>query len=114
MSEQILWAIRNGDLDQLKALKFDANELLMAGRYPLHVAADYGHVDVGDYLIQQGANVNQLDKHGISPLLCAIFEHHTQFVKLLLKHGADKNTKMPDGRTCYDVAESDEIRQLLK
>ena len=35
-------------------------------------------------LIAQGANVNAVDKHGISVILAAIWEGHTDCVKFLL------------------------------
>lgn len=69
----------------------------------LHYAADYGQSEVVSYLISRGANVNvsyrwtpnniflnktsvqqAVDKHGISPLLAAIWEGHTNCVKILL------------------------------
>lgn len=55
------------------------------GRPPLLYAADYGQLEVIDYLVSKGANVNATDKHGISPLLAAIWEGHTACVKLLLQ-----------------------------
>lgn len=38
--------------------KFDVNAQISAGRSPIHFAADYGHVDLIEYLVKQGANVN--------------------------------------------------------
>ena len=31
---------------------------------PLHLAADNGHVDVAKVLVQYGANVDAVDRHG--------------------------------------------------
>lgn len=59
--DSVMWAIKNGDLDQVKELieqkQFNVNEEI-AGRYPIHFAADYGQSDVLKYLISKGANVN--------------------------------------------------------
>ena len=76
---------------------FDVNAELLNGRNPLHYAADYGQVDVIEYLLTKGANIDvsgvsyditillQLpDKHGITALLAAIFEGHTECVRLLI------------------------------
>lgn len=38
--------------------KFDVNAQISSGRSPIHFAADYGHVDLIEYLVKQGANVN--------------------------------------------------------
>lgn len=53
------------------------------------------------------------DKHGISPLLAAIWEGHTTCVRVLLENGASKDGKAPDGTSYIDAAEKNEIRELL-
>ena len=56
------------------------------GRSPCHYAADYGQLDVLKYLVEaKGADVNARDKHGISVVLAAIWEGHTQCVKYLIE-----------------------------
>ena len=55
------------------------------GRSPLHYAADYGQIEVLQYLVSKGANGNAKDKHGISVLLAAIWEGHTNCVKFLIQ-----------------------------
>lgn len=53
------------------------------------------------------------DKHGISPILAAIWEGHTQCVRLLLANGATKTGSAPDGTSYLDSADKNEIRELL-
>lgn len=53
------------------------------------------------------------DKHGITPLLAAIWEGHTECVSILLRGGADKNGSAPDGTAYKDAAEKDEIKVLI-
>lgn len=59
--DRIMWAIKNGDLDQVKEIieekQFNVN-LEIAGRYPIHYAADYGQTDVLNYLLSKGADVD--------------------------------------------------------
>ena len=55
------------------------------GRSPLHYAADYGQTEVLQYLVSKGGNANAKDKHGISVVLAAIWEGHTNCVKFLLQ-----------------------------
>lgn len=83
------------------------------GRTPLHYASDYGQLDVLEYLITKGADVNALDKHGISCILAAIWEGHTNCVKLLLDSGAKKNGVTPDGSSYIDATDKQEIKFLL-
>lgn len=59
--DSIIWAIKNGDLDQVKELveqnSFNVNQAITT-RSLIHYAADYGQADVLRYLITKGADVN--------------------------------------------------------
>lgn len=55
-----------------------------------------------------------VDKHGISALLAAIWEGHTECVKLLIESGADTQGTTPDGKSYIEVADKEEIKNLLK
>ncbi|XP_078346596.1 myotrophin-like [Oculina patagonica] len=118
MGEELVWACKNGDLDQVKAIVdkpgFNIDGELLNGRNGLHFAADYGQKEVIEYLLSKGANINLPDRHGITPLLASIFESKTACVQLLLEKGANKNLKAPDGSSYFDCAETDDIKSLLK
>ena len=55
------------------------------GRTAMHLAADYGQLEVLEYIASQGADINAKDKHGISVILAAIWEGHANCVKFLLE-----------------------------
>lgn len=93
--------------------QIDVN-LPIEGRPPIHYASDYGQKEIVEYLISRGANVNATDKFGITALLAAIWEGHTECVRLMIQNGADKNGTTPDGKPYLDVAEKPEIIQLLQ
>ena len=122
------------------------------GRLALHYAGDYGQLEVAKFLISkvcnmslmsivktnqnhfQGAKIDATDKHGITPVLAAIWEGHTACVKYLLDNvrivivmsnascvmlmsvfqGASKSGKAPDGSSYIEAAEKEEIKALLK
>jgi len=84
------------------------------GRPLILYAADFGQEPIISYLLTKGANVNAKDKHGISALLAAIWEGHTECVRLLLSKGASKDGSSPDGKSYLESAEKDEIRELLQ
>ncbi|XP_062513154.1 myotrophin-like [Corticium candelabrum] len=115
MGEPLVWAVKNGDLDQVKSLAptVDLNKELINGRMAIHFAADYGQKDVIEYLITRKADVNIPDKHGITPLLAAVFEDHAECVRLLIQNGARKDGKAPGGQSYIDCAESDAVRRAL-
>jgi len=113
----LAWAVKNGDLDQVKELVegkgADVNQTI-DGRLPLHYASDYGQLEVLQYLAEKGAKLNEMDKHGISPLLAAVWEGHTHCVKFLLDKGASKAGTAPDGTSYVEAAEKEEIKALLR
>ena len=59
------------------------------GDTPLVSAIKRGKVEMGKFLIERGANVNLEVPEQRTPLNRAIFNEDTEFVKLLLKNGAD-------------------------
>ncbi|XP_007445460.2 myotrophin, partial [Python bivittatus] len=62
----------------------DVNRTLEGGRKPLHYAADCGQLEILEFLLLKGADINAPDKHSITPLLSAVYEDHMSCVKLLL------------------------------
>jgi ankyrin repeat protein len=57
----------------------------------LYAARD-GRFDEARLLVAAGADVNQPEANGISPLLMAILNNHLELAKFLLDHRADLNT----------------------
>ncbi|MFH4980558.1 hypothetical protein AB6A40_007267 [Gnathostoma spinigerum] len=112
--ETISWIIKNGDLCAVKKNIDSGNvNMVIDGRNPIHIAADYGHPEIVEYLISSGADINALDIHGMTPLLAAVFEGHKNIIKLLLAKGARKDILAPDGRMVVDCAEQDDVKQIL-
>ena len=71
------------------------------------------HFDITGLTFVQNTQVNAKDNFGNTALLNAVYEGHTEAVKELLKLGAKKDVKGPDGKTPKEAAEKDEIRQLF-
>lgn len=92
----------------------DVNRTLEGGRKPLHYAADCGQLEILEFLLLKGADINAPDKHNITPLLSAVYEGHVSCVKLLLSKGADKTVKGPDGLTAFEATDNQAIKALLQ
>ena len=56
----------------------------------------------------------QKNNHGETPLHIAAREGHIDIAELLINKGADVNAKNNYGKTPFDYAKNEEIRQLLK
>ncbi|CAG5093788.1 Similar to CG7457: Tonsoku-like protein (Drosophila melanogaster) [Cotesia congregata] len=79
------------------------------GWTPLHEAANYGHIEIVQLLIDHGANVN--DPGGpkcgnITPLHDAASCGHFSVMNLLIKHGADITLKSKEGESILDIFET--------
>ena len=59
---------------------------------PLIIASTAGYINVGEILLDHGANIDELDdRDGYSALMMAAFGGHSGFVELLIEKGADVN-----------------------
>ena len=75
------------------------------GRTPLHQAATKGDLEIIEYLIKYGADVNAKTISGETPLMKAISFYQTDAAKLLLKFGADPEMQNNvTGQNCLSQA----------
>ena len=99
-------AIEHNRLDFVKILlDRDANiNELSDGYTPLHYTVGKS-LSITELLLQYGANVNGLDKHGETPLFLAIESDQSEYVDLLLKYKVDLNVQSKEtGNTCLHNA----------
>lgn len=90
-------------------MNFSENE----GHSALMSAAVHGDADcVNDY-IAMGADLDEVDDYGNTALHWAVFGNDTDCIKLLLMAGADIAAINKYGETVFDVAEYQEIREML-
>jgi len=87
------------DLNQI-----DPNPLGSKGS-ALHAAAAFGYTKVAVALIEGGADVNQKDKEGQTPLHMAALFCYPKIAQALLNNGADKTIKDNDGQTALEMVE---------
>jgi ankyrin repeat protein len=107
----------DGDITQLQ-------ELLEKGYYlesvdgrkhtALSEAACQGHVPMIQYLLSLGANPNTMNDTGRTPLWRAAFNGHLEAAQILLDAGGDPDSRDSTSlETCYDVAKTEELRELI-
>ena len=83
-----------GDLDRIKAQVAKDPSLANYGPHPddqlgptaLHVAVEYGHLELVRFLVDHGANVNSMRE--VSPLHFAAWFNRIEIATFLLEHGA--------------------------
>jgi ankyrin repeat protein len=95
-----------------KALSFDRNNVIpklsaassitpmsKGGLTALDFAAREGDVESGRYMLDAGADMNQLDADNTHALTIALMNKHYTFAKFLLERGANPNLADSRGRT---------------
>ncbi|CAI5724063.1 unnamed protein product [Hyaloperonospora brassicae] len=110
-------AIEEGLVDKVLALldeaNVDPNATNEAGNLPIHTAAYHGRVDVLTVLLAHNVDVNATCPRQNSPLHYAAAQTRDEAVRFLVDNGANPALRNRSGRTPYDVAKGDNIRQYL-
>jgi ankyrin repeat protein len=86
------------------------------GFTPLHGVAGEDQLEMGEYLIQCGANVQAVNDSGVTPLHLAAYP---DMVKMLVRHGADIEAREGGGGTPLHLQSENPgglevLRELLK
>jgi ankyrin repeat protein len=92
----VAYFVKHGDLETVKAFLdagFDVNAAESGdfGSSLLHNAIRYGQMEVFNYLIENGANIDFIDAVGWTPLMEAIIDSKPEFGKILVEKGADQS-----------------------
>ncbi|KAH8100112.1 ankyrin [Cristinia sonorae] len=90
-----IWvAAGDGDLDRVREL---VEQQLLSPNIPdentytpMHAAASYGHIDILEYLVSRGGNVNITDEDGDTPLYVV---ENVETARWLVEHGAVVNRR---------------------
>ena len=80
-------ASESGDLGTVRILNCGINvdTTNKNGYTPLHVAANYGHIEIARILLKSGAGVNTADSDGKAPVNLAAVSGHIEIIQQLLR-----------------------------
>ncbi|TGO70615.1 hypothetical protein BELL_0696g00010 [Botrytis elliptica] len=115
-------AATNGELETMRILHRrgshryinEANGYLNA---PLHLASMFGHASVAEWLLENGAAINQPGIGGDTPLHMATSRGHVEIVRQLLNNGADIHKKNDNSYSAILIASENaniEIFRMLR
>ncbi|AUR52472.1 ankyrin repeat domain-containing protein [Aquella oligotrophica] len=66
----------------------------LIGYTPLHYACSTHRLDIIDYLLKQGANINLAANNGVTPLMVACWNTNNYVIQHLIRKGADVNIRI--------------------
>ena len=84
------------------------------GRSLLYLAARNGYMNICYYLLQKGANINETQGSGITPLHGASFYGNDLVVQLLLQYGADTTVKNKFSNYAFEECKNQSIKKNIK
>eukprot|EP00126_Sphaerothecum_destruens_P015311 Sdes_comp9264_c0_seq1m744 len=94
----------------MKPITFGLQRHVAHSKNALHAAASYGHPELMEYLIENGAVVDLVDADGDTPLHVCESEFCT---RILLQYGADPSKVNFENKTALQVAEEEERDEVL-
>eukprot|EP00051_Salpingoeca_urceolata_P027394 m.481310 g.481310 ORF g.481310 m.481310 type:complete len:763 (+) comp22128_c0_seq1:441-2729(+) len=107
---QIVQLLTSCDPTVLKQNDFDPQR----GGSAIHYAAWGGHLDIIDWLLQQGCGLGEVDLVGNTPLLYAVYGGHTDVVKALLSRGRSLHEVNNKGHTAIIQASCGGHQKLVE
>lgn len=113
----LMMAAFDGQLALVKTLVIEKKAAVnKLGWAPIHYAVTNGHLEIAQFLMANGAQVNALSPSETTPLMMSIGSGNDKLIKYLLDNGADLRMRNHEGYTAIDVAQlfgKDEIRDGL-
>jgi len=79
----------------------------------LHLAAKEGHIEVVDYILNNGGDVDSTDSSGRTALHLSSAANRVNIVSHIIRHGADVGIIDGNGKTACEYAMSDAVRYLF-
>uniref|UniRef100_A0A1I8ACX2 Acyl-CoA-binding domain-containing protein 6 n=1 Tax=Steinernema glaseri TaxID=37863 RepID=A0A1I8ACX2_9BILA len=112
-------AVRSSHIEALSEMLGDHPELISLHEdetllTALHWAADTGNVAVCNFLLEHGALIDDVEVDGQTPLHYAVVCANKEVVEMLLERGADPHLTDKDGLSALDMAEEDDICELIE
>jgi len=110
-------AVRCGWVDMAKCLiedgRIHVDTAKRDGATALFIAAQEGHPDLVNLLINHGADLDLSDEDGISPLYIASYQGHLAIVKILLDAGANPNHLGKDSTSPLYIASQEGYAEIV-
>jgi ankyrin repeat protein len=123
LSKKLCEAVSKGYLAEVqkllrehpKLVNFPGSDEMISS--PLHFAVNNNRFEIANVLLQNGADINARNKHGMTPLHLAAMNGNTELAQMLLSHNARKDIRDYWGQSALMYAtkrQHPDIEKLLK
>ena len=90
------------------------NTICTKNKGAIHLAAAHGSVHITRLLLEKGADINSPGGfYAFTPLHYAAFQGYVELAQLLVAKRADKSILDNDGKTAYELAETEALKRVL-
>jgi uncharacterized protein len=86
---------------------------VIKGQTALHVAAGFGHKEIVELLLSQGASVKAKDSNGDTPLHTAVISNRKEIVEMIIGKGAEINAANNSGQKPLDYAKQIGTKEII-
>jgi ankyrin repeat protein len=118
ISQDIHQAAKSGEFEKVKASIEEDHGLVNAkddrGRTPLHLAAESGHIEIVEFLISSGAEINVADVNSNTPLHYTATAGKVEAAEFLLAKGAEVDARNHEKCTPLHLAASFNHKPIMK
>lgn len=90
------------------------NAICTKNKCAIHLAAAHGSVHITRLLLEKGADIDSPGGfYAFTPLHYAAFQGYVELAQLLVAKRADKSVLDNDGKTAYELAETEALKRVL-
>lgn len=111
------FAVRNNKIDIVKLLvehKAEVDVKANDKATPFASSIGKGFTEIAEYLIKNGANINNIDKDNDTPLMYCAQSGNLATVKFLLQYEPDLTIKNNSGKTALNIAKEKNHTEIIK
>jgi len=104
-------AIKNGDIDIVKKYidEHEINGFSYYGKSLIHKAVSENKLEIVKFLVENGININILDRVSFTPIMTATYDKNYDIMKYLIRVGANPNIHAMYSTILGFVADSSNI-----
>ena len=92
----------------------DVNIQRIGGETALHWCSRFNRPEISRMLIDAGVDVNIQDNFGFTALHWCANKNHPEVAQMLIDAGSDKTIPDVNGKLPYELADTQELKELLK